>query len=307
MMFSEYKVRVLSMYKLKQKEGSLPLNLMHPTPARLKKECLIAFEKAKAGDIKTVSDFFGPRENHTVYEQAIRRMETDKFRPLEGFLKGKVQNPDDKNIELLAWLIDFPNRPYKFESGVQVTEHLPIVKVEGEELNQPLSEDDTQNFFGGDNRQPPTPEPEISGTSRFRPVLKYKKHIIITLIVIILGAVGVSIKRSEIGNSLPNLLTSGDPCMYWTGQLYLEVACDKQVPNAIVIGLDPYRLEHFKKISRLDSISESDIGTVWYYKIKRDKVEFYTSGGPHPDFPKKQLKPMTMYMYNKYVKPFKKQ
>lgn len=309
MMFSEYKVQVLGMYKLKKKEGSLALNLMQPTPARLKRECLVAFERIKDEDLKTLSDFFGPRENLTAYVQAIKRIETDKFRPLEGFLKGKVQNPDDKNIELLAWLINFPQRPYKFREGGVDTELIPTEIVEVNKVHQPLSKDDQQKITGaGIQVISPTitPRPDMWEKARPGTFSKYKKPILITGIVLILGVIGFSIKQTSIGNSLPEFLISGQPCMYWTGQQYAEIACDQQIPNATVIGLDQTRLDHFKKISILDSISESDVGKVWYYKIKRDKVEFYTSGGTHPEFPKKHLKPMTMYMYNKYVKPFKK-
>jgi hypothetical protein len=309
MMFSEYKVQVLGMYKLKKKEGSLALNLMQPTPARLKRECLIAFERIKDEDLKILSDFFGPRENLTAYVQAIKRIETDKFRPLEGFLKGKVQNPDDKNIELLAWLINFPQRPYKFGAGGLEKELIPTEIVEVNKVHQPLSKDDQQMISGAGVLITTSNEitgPLLPSKAWHSPFSKYKKPILITGIVFILGVVGVSIRRTEIGNSLPELLKSGQPCMYWTGQQYSKIACDQQGPNTTVIGLDQTRLDHFKKISRLDSISESDVGKVWYYKIKRNKVEFYTSGGTHPEFPKKHLKPMTMYMYNKYIKPFKK-
>lgn len=309
MMFSEYKVQVLGMYKLKKKEGSLALNLMQPTPARLKRECLIAFERIKDEDLKTLSDFFGPRENLTAYVQAIKRIETDKFRPLEGFLKGKVQNPDDKNIELLAWLINFPERPYRFGVGAVRVKSVSTEFEEANLVHQPLTELEKQGISGAGIQTilaNDIESPMVLDKTLPSLFSKYKKPILITGIVLILGVIGFSIKQTSIGNSLPEFLISGQPCMYWTGQQYAEIACDQQIPNATVIGLDQTRLDHFKKISILDSISESDVGKVWYYKIKRDKVEFYSGGGTHPEFPKKHLKPMTMYMYNKYVKPFKK-
>lgn len=309
MMYSEYKLRVLKQYNLKQKEGSLALNLMKPSPAKLKRECLIALERTKADDFKTLGDFFGPRENLAAYAQAIKRIETDKFRPLENFLKGRVQNPDDKNIELLAWLIDFPGRPFRFGAEVLEQEFIPAEIREIKKQNNPLSAVETMQIYGAGNQVASSIEigkPPLIAKPWANTISKYKKHFIIAGIVLILGAVGFSIRSTEFGKSLPDPANSGNNCMYWTGQQYVEVACDKQMPNTLVIGLDPLRLDHFKKISRLDSISESDIGKVWYYKVQRDKVEFYSGGGTHPDYPKKQLKPMTKYMYNKYVRPYKK-
>lgn len=309
MMFSEYKSRVLKQYRLKLEEGSLPLNLMQPTPGRLKRECLVAFERIKEKDLKTLSDFFGPRENQTEYVQAIRRIETDKFRPLEGFLKGKVQNPDDKNIELLAWLIDFPDRPYRFGIGGLKKEYLPTEIKKADNICHPISEADQQTISGaGIELSLPAvaTRTEILDKTRFSLISKYKPHFLMMGIILILGTIGISFNNYISGNQTTEDSISGNACMYWAGEQYIETACDKQIPNSIVIGLDRFRLDNFRKISQLDSISEADIGKVWYYKIKRDKVEFYTSGGTHPEYPNKHLKPMTRYMYNKYVKPFKK-
>lgn len=309
MMFSEYKIRVLDLYKFKLKEGSLPLNLMQPTPARLKRECLVAFERIKNEDLKTLSDFFGPRKNPTEYVQLIKRIETDKFRPLESFLKGRVQNPDDKNIELLAWLIDFPGRPYRFGTGSFEEDCTPTEIEEAGKINHPLSEADQQTISGaGTVLSSPavTARYYVEDKTWLSSISKYKTQILIAGIILILGIIGFSFERYVSGNAATEDSKSGNACMYWEGEQYVETACDKQIPNTIVIGLDQFKLDHFKKITQLDSIAESDIGRVGYYKIKRDKVEFYTSGGTHPEYPNKHLKPMTWYIYNKYVKPFKK-
>jgi hypothetical protein len=309
MMFSEYKIKVLDLYKAKLKEGSLPLNLMQPTPARLKRECQVALERIKKKDLKTLSDFFGPCNNPNEYLQVIRRIETDKFRPLESFLKGKVQNPDDKNIELLAWLIDFPDRPFKFGLGMLDKEYRKTEIKEGDEINHPLSDADQQKISGAGsliNSPAATVRYYVEDKPGFSSISKYKTQLLITGLILILGAIGFSINRYISGDPDTEDSKSGNTCMYWAGEQYVETACDKQIPNAMVIGFDQSRFDHFKRITQLDSISESDIGKVWYYKIKRDKIEFYTRGGTHPEFPNKHLKPMTMYMYNKYVKPFKK-
>lgn len=55
--------------------------------------------------------FLEKPDNEDISESAIRRFDPDKFKPLNNFLK-KGTNTDLKNIELLAWLIDFRPRPY---------------------------------------------------------------------------------------------------------------------------------------------------------------------------------------------------
>lgn len=309
MMFSEYKIKVLDLYKAKLKEGSLPLNLMQPTPARLKRECQVAFERIKNEDLKTLSDFFGPRNSPNEYLQVIRRIETDKFRPLESFLKGRVHNPDDKNIELLAWLIDFPDRPFKFGLGTLDMDYPKTEVKEGDKINHPLSYEDQQKISGAGSiisSPAATARYYIEDKPGFSSISKYKTQLLITGLILILGAIGFSFNRYISGDPDKEDSKFANTCMYWAGEQYVETACDKQIPNTIVVGFDQLKIDQLKKITQLDSISETDIGKVWYYKIRRDKVEFYTSGGTHPEYPNKHLKPMTRYMYNKYVKPFKK-
>ena len=88
--------------------------------------------------------------------------------------------------------------------------------------------------------------------------------------------------------------------MYWASDHYVSSSCDEKVPNVNIIVLDGSKLNHFKKITRPDTLELVDINKVWYSKINK-KVEFYTAPGHHPEHPDKQLKPLTKYMFLKYV------
>lgn len=115
-MFTSYTDSVFKTYQMKKEKGKLSLNLVAPTPAKLKQECSIVYsERYKEKDGKTLRLFFLPKDDSTDYGISIRNTDTDRFKPLSNFLKGKTSETEDKNIELLAWLIDFEPRPYNFK------------------------------------------------------------------------------------------------------------------------------------------------------------------------------------------------
>ncbi len=58
-------------------------------------------------------DFCGDLNKSKSCHAIIQRCDTDKFRPLVNYLRGRSESTDEKNIELLAWLIDFPGRPWE--------------------------------------------------------------------------------------------------------------------------------------------------------------------------------------------------
>lgn len=114
-MFINYKKLVLENYIEKRKNQKISQNLLHPTPAKLRDECLIVFqENYKPEDENMLRVFFMSKKNDTDFYTTIKNFDVDKFKPLVNFLKSKTNTTDDKNIELLAWLINFSPRPYRF-------------------------------------------------------------------------------------------------------------------------------------------------------------------------------------------------
>ena len=128
-MFASYKALVLNAYQKKRDEGKLSPSLERPTPAKLKEECITVFiERYSKKDDKTLKSFFGPIKEVDEYVKLIKRVDTTKFKPLDNFLKGKTSEPDEKNVALLAWLIDFEPRPFKY--GNTYVEELKLVEKE---------------------------------------------------------------------------------------------------------------------------------------------------------------------------------
>ncbi|WP_214226164.1 hypothetical protein [Pedobacter sp. B4-66] len=114
-MLEDYKKAVISNYHHKKEKGLLSLNLAHPTPAKLRSESLVALRsRTKKEDDAFIKDFFNFGIKSEDYSRSIERFDADKLRPLVKFLKGLIEDTDPRNVELLAWLIDFEPRPYKF-------------------------------------------------------------------------------------------------------------------------------------------------------------------------------------------------
>jgi hypothetical protein len=167
--FSEYKEYVILSYKRLRDKGDLPSNLKRPTPAKLKNECLFVLsdkDRNSEKDIDTLRSFFGPKKDLNEYSHAIKKFGTDKCRPLNKFLKKGEGNTDDKNIELLALLIDFKPRPFIFGKTSTEDIELPEEQVntkgpdDSEETKTPPSPIDppTENQPDG----PETPEEKTS-------------------------------------------------------------------------------------------------------------------------------------------------
>ncbi|MDR6781905.1 hypothetical protein [Pedobacter africanus] len=113
--FSEYKKHVILAYRRLRDNGDLPAHLKRPTPAGLKKECLFVLadkNRYSEKDIDILRSFFGPKNDLNEYSLAIKKFGADKCKPLSNFLKKLEGNTDDKNIELLALIINFKPRPF---------------------------------------------------------------------------------------------------------------------------------------------------------------------------------------------------
>src|SRR6186713_2177049 len=113
-MFIDYQKLVFEDYQKKKTDNSISQRLIYPTPAQIKEECIaVCRDRYSKKDEACLIRFFGKREDQAAYLQAIENHETDKFKPLVNYLRSKFEMPDLKNIELLAWLINFEPRPFQ--------------------------------------------------------------------------------------------------------------------------------------------------------------------------------------------------
>jgi hypothetical protein len=112
---------------------------------------------------------------------------------------------------------------------------------------------------------------------------------------------GYQIMVQQFGwSSIMNNSNPIDGCMYWNGEQYVEVTCDDTTAGRLLWPLKPDKLKEFRRITREDTITEKSIRKVYYLKLNGN-IEYYTASGNHPIDPMRKLRPLSEYMYKKYL------
>lgn len=298
--------------------------LMHPTRAKLKKVCIRLCEgEISNKDKKVIRDFCKKWDETKTFLQNISTYDEDKFRPLSDYLNDTTgnKNTDPANIELLACLINFPYRPYDYTKDYESLLQKPAeTLLAGQEagsgiVNNTIIESpiDINNQSLHDaatscDLSAPIPdvtastftvqtEPSADDMAEVKPIKKPKKEtksrftkglrLGILLIILLTGYWWYK----------STLNTGG--CMYWVGDHFEPIPCDRKIQDTYVVALDTFRLRHFKKIASFDSLTSLK-GRVWYSKIN-NQLEYFTAGGKHPVFMNYRLKPITKHIIDTYI------
>jgi len=275
MIFISYTKLVLRDYRQKRETSGFPLELREPTPGRLRDECLAVCNKRyDRKDEDALQKFFEDAHDKKTCLQSIERFDLDKFKPLVKFLRESTATTESKNIELLAWLIDFKGRPWD----------LTAPEPDADELADP-----TDVAEGRDTHETTGPEEKTSYV---------RKIVIVFTVTITLAAVVFYWFPSH--NTFPPIPPGTQACMFWAEDHYQPVPCNEKLGDTVVIALDSEKLMRFRKITRPDTITLAAIGHVWYVRFRGD-YEFYTSGGFHPLDPNLRLRPVTAYIISRHV------
>ena len=299
-MFEEFQEAVITTYREKKENGTLPSELERPSPARLRLYCLTLLNKGVKDDTPTLTKIFNPDNRHPDLETGIRKFEVDKLRPLRNFMMGRTANPREDMVKLLAIMIDFQPRPYdKWRDkkiGKLTEDELPPLSEEKGDLTSSNEKEENRKGkivdSGGNGMDDKDPDQgggatgvpgSVDSSPRSRWLIIYG---IITAAAICLGIYFFRIDDKQ--------------CMYWSGDRYEPILCtDTTVRNKI--ALDESLLRNMRKITTPDTLTEKDLGNTWYVKITVDSIEFYTSDGFHPIYDEKKMRPMTKYILKKYV------
>lgn len=309
--YANYRKQVLQTYKEKRDANTLSPRLIHPSPRKLRDECLaVVRERFHPKDQQVLRIFFDSCKNEKDCIQAIERLSIDKFRPVINFIKESVSDTDEKNVEILAWLIDFEPRPFNhkkaYGDALSIQQEEIIQSQKGNDSaavnNTPEEENEVNEVEEGTVDETTMPgQPTKSDPRRrfffFMDGAKKKVFFFAGGPILICVLVAVYWFFSN-ENSVMSISLKGE-CMYWTGDHYEPVPCTTKIENASVIALDTIKVKYFKRITHCDTITVKAMGSVWYSKIN-NKVEFYTAPGNHPVQTEYHLKPATKYIIAKY-------
>ncbi|MBC7653948.1 MAG: hypothetical protein H7098_05665 [Oligoflexus sp.] len=301
-MFSEYKKQVLKVYEKQKIDNNLSLNLQRPTPAKIKSECLnvIAERYSPKEDEQILQTFFGAQNGAKEYLSSIKKFDIDKFRPLLNFLKGFTNHTEDKNIELLAFLLNFKPRPHLFDydyQNIRIEENQDLeseIVPKGKILeNQPSIKQSEKSEV--------KKQGVIIGFKNY-PSTKKRKYLLTFIAVICLISIMATIlsKRKSI-NALLIASQTNQNCMYWTKDHFKMIDCERNNLNVQTIAYDEIKFNDQKKITRIDTLTDACIGKIWYSKIDNN-IEFFTAAGMHPEHIENSLKLITKHIYEKYIK-----
>ncbi|MEE1946345.1 hypothetical protein VRU48_14565 [Pedobacter sp. KR3-3] len=275
-MLKEYKTAVLKFYEEKKENNLLRDNLKEPTRARLREESLYVFnERYLEKDGPTLKAFFDPRSKYNDHVRSIENFDGDGFKSMYDFFLNQPDIRKKENIELLAWLIDFEPRPYSNWSG---------------EITQPP--------------QPPEPpKPPLPPRKGFP--FEIKITIVIASLLLISGGGVYYFWNNETQQQHP--FVDQSDCMYWAGDHYELISCNPTVGHVQnKIPFDAVEWKNLKKINCPDTLTDNDIGKVWYMKVKND-IEVYTAQGRYPLDTNRVLRPLTKYMLDQYIPRKKKE
>lgn len=330
--YADYTKLVLAAYQKKLQNGELSPLLATITRGSIRQQCFNLHKERLQNTGKeernVLEAFFGHPDEGETFASKIEFFDLDKFRQLEKLLKKGVRNPGAENVELLAWLIDFPHRPYGRDIVLSAEELGKIDKpVESPQCEQLESEVDQDSFSeqltqSGEIERHPSlnQQHDAGGLKEFKKVQteqksdttpqavqhsNKKKAINKRLVTVFISAVvlfGCSymVWQREQDKQTSVAITNGG-CMYWTGEEYKMINCDEKQSGHLLLPLDTARQKEFKRITREDTITEKSIWRVYYIKNK-GTIEYYTAGGMHPVEATRYLIKLSPYMFDKYLK-----
>lgn len=294
--YPDYIKLVIAAYKRKQKDSELSPLLTTFTRASIRQECLNVYtERLKKGEreeISTLRAFFGVPNEGKGFSSLIERSDLDKFRPLENLMKNKIQNPGLATVELLAWLIDFKHRPYA--AGMNVL-------LDGDEVDSL----DKAVINPGNSRGTKEPEEGRKGEEATLENEKGNKEggkVKPAIAILLMAAtfIGVYVIWQREGSRQMSFGKVNTGCMYWADDHYEQVPCNEERKGRLILPLNVEKMKSFKRITREDTITERSIGKVYYIK-NSGVIEYYTADGNHPVEVTRSLKPLSRYMFDKYL------
>ena len=279
----DYKNAIRLKYET-EKKMSYSSFLIVPSRAKLRQLCVERLkDNYNEDDLKSFNLFFG-------FEFGIGTMnklqtQTDKFRPIETFLKGETDLTDIEGINIAAILVDFNPRPFnKFSKK-----------------NHPQTESNSNNEDQREIKQVQETDFRSSGLAikngfNLSTIQNLKKTG-----VLVLSVLGVF----SIGYTAKTLTHSEKQCMQWQNDHYVEIDCNNQQNSFAKFSPIIAKDENIKTLRKIDPCTVSDFfdsygnSKVWYHK-KNNRYEYFNSDGHHP-ITGKDLKPVTKYIIKNQI------
>ena len=270
-----------------EKNGIYSSFFISPSRAKLRQLCEEKLKNSiNSEDLNSFKFLFGFEFNASNKNKL--QANTDRFRPIETFLKGDTDLTDLNAINLAAMLVDFQPRPFRIfanKDGIDKNESVTLIK------NQSLSKADVEESNS------------IISLKETNPLdYSIKKNIKRKISIGILSLISLS----TIGYTAKSIIAPDQQCMQWQKNHYEIVDCQSDNSKGFMYQSEIVPFD--EKQSQLIKIEVTDTTTFfkngkplyWYCKVN-GQPEFFNTHGLHPET-NKALRPVSEYIINKYIK-----
>jgi len=294
----DYQDIVLAAYKKMKDNGKLRAILPRETTTKLRSACLKVYEsRHDPKDLDILAVFFDVDRMDCDFENILNKSEPDDYKALWKHIRGKTITTDEKNSDLLAWLIDLEPRP----SSSYYLSADKTIKIGGIPINElflpPVPP------IPPDPQEPPIP-PIHTGDPVYIPRFSPRYIILSCILLLLIGTTSFAVwERLPTSIRMPN---ADEKFMYWDEDHYEPVKDDKQNVGASIIPLNVQTLAQQRKINLPDTLTRYSIGKVWY-KGYGDHHEYFTTAGVYPPDTVRVLKKLSFGIlrdhisYNRYL------
>ena len=305
-LYNDYRDAVKAYYWQQHRSGFLALRLIHLKPAAVRDECLaICNERYESKDRRFFAAFFGTDANKEAVAKAINRTDISRYKQLRKFVDGHTNDPDSNLVELLAWLINFPGRPYG-EGDIAFTPEVEDSSSRSAGTRDPLHDErgSAEDVSPPKTDTDPPPKPVDNpvrrrrGSAAIHQLFRARwKWVLAPFLLAVVAILAYWSGREELrfGTSFSN----SAKCMRWVNDHFEETPCGNVQSETPVLDLDPKRLQSFRRVFNPETLSKKQLKALWYINRNNDR-EYYTGGGSHPVDTLKDLNRMSDYMIGRY-------
>jgi hypothetical protein len=290
----DYQDIVLSAYKKLKDNRKLHGILPRETTTKLRSACLKVYEsRHDAKDLDILATFFDVDRMVCDIQKKLNESEPDDFRPLWNHITGGTVTTEERNTDLLAWLIDLEPRP----SSSYYLSADKTIKIGG------ISIDDL--FLPTTTTPPPIPDGNVPIPPKkptYIPRFSLRYITISCIILLFVGTTSFAVWERHI--KMIKMPESGEKFMYWDEDHYEPVKDDKQNIGGPIIPLNVQTLTQQRKINLPDTLTSYSIGKVWY-KGRGKGHEFFTDSGAYPLDTQRVLLPLSSNILTKYTSNYR--
>ncbi|WP_293784449.1 hypothetical protein [uncultured Pedobacter sp.] len=285
----DYQDIVLAAYKKMRDNGKLHAILPRETTTKLRSACLNVYaNRYDPKDADVLAMYFDVDKIGVDFHKKIIASEPDDYRALWKHIKGETETTDERNSNLLAWLIDLEPRP---RSSYYYSSTEKTIKIGGVPIDElfpsptPPDKDTTK------------PDPRQPRGQVYVPKFSQPYITIFCIILLFVGTTSFAVweRRTKIRMPEPD-----EKYMYWDEDHYEPIKDGKQNVGAPIIPLNEKTLRQQQKITLPDTLTSYSIGKVWYKGHGKDH-EFFTDSGAYPKDLQRVLKPLTSNILTKYT------